>query len=136
MSAIQGSELSDGRSQDLLKQLSDQTAVPGRQELDLAKAKLAVKGEQVGLRAGMFGGDVRPLRRRCTDRSLGSGARHGADSVARGAGCRSDLWRDRRGSGARRQEQGSTGRTPVPEQTVASVKEDVEWTRQRANDCR
>jgi Putative Actinobacterial Holin-X, holin superfamily III len=46
-----------GRSvADLLKQASDQTATLVRQELELAKAELAVKGKQVGLGAGMFGG--------------------------------------------------------------------------------
>jgi hypothetical protein len=46
-----------GRSvADLLKQASDQTATLVRQELELAKAELAFKGKQVGLGAGMFGG--------------------------------------------------------------------------------
>ena len=40
---------------------ADQTAVraeqpPGRQEVELAKAELAVKGKRAGIGAGMFGG--------------------------------------------------------------------------------
>jgi uncharacterized membrane protein YqjE len=46
-----------GRSvAELLKQASDQTVTLVRQELELAKAELTVKGKQVGLGAGMFGG--------------------------------------------------------------------------------
>ncbi len=56
MSAIQDSELSDRSIADLLEQLSDQTAALVRQQLDLAKAELAVKGKQAGVGAGMFGG--------------------------------------------------------------------------------
>ena len=41
---------------DLLTQASDQTATLVRQELELAKAELTIKGKQVGLGAGMFGG--------------------------------------------------------------------------------
>jgi hypothetical protein len=49
-------ELSDRSVADLIKQASDQTATLVRQELKLAKAELTVKGKQVGLGAGMFGG--------------------------------------------------------------------------------
>ena len=49
-------ELSDRSVAELLKQASDQTATLVRQELELAKAELTVKGKQVGLGAGMFGG--------------------------------------------------------------------------------
>src|SRR5881275_3123496 len=51
---------SDGASQasvaELLKQLSEQTSRLARQEVELAKAELAVKGKRAGLGAGMFGG--------------------------------------------------------------------------------
>jgi hypothetical protein len=48
--------LSDRSVADLIRQASDQTATLVRQELELAKAELTVKGKQVGLGAGMFGG--------------------------------------------------------------------------------
>jgi putative superfamily III holin-X len=51
-----GQDLSDRSVAELLKQASDQTALLVHQELDLAKAELATKGKQVGLGAGMFGG--------------------------------------------------------------------------------
>jgi uncharacterized membrane protein YqjE len=40
---------------ELMRQLSDQTATLVRQELELAKAELAVKGKRAGVGAGMFG---------------------------------------------------------------------------------
>jgi uncharacterized membrane protein YqjE len=49
--------MTDDRSTgDLLKQLSEQTSALVRQELELAKAEMAEKGKQAGLGAGMFGG--------------------------------------------------------------------------------
>jgi MFS family permease len=41
---------------DLVKQLSEQTSRLARQEVELAKAELAVKGKRAGVGAGMFGG--------------------------------------------------------------------------------
>jgi uncharacterized membrane protein YqjE len=49
--------MTDDRSTgDLLKQLSEQTSTLVRQELELAKTEMAEKGKQAGLGAGMFGG--------------------------------------------------------------------------------
>src|ERR1700759_4521450 len=50
-----GSALSDRSVPELLRQLSDQTAMLVRQELDLAKVELTEKGKQAGIGAGMFG---------------------------------------------------------------------------------
>jgi MFS family permease len=41
---------------ELVKQLSEQTSRLARQEVELAKAELVVKGKRAGLGAGMFGG--------------------------------------------------------------------------------
>jgi lipopolysaccharide export LptBFGC system permease protein LptF len=41
---------------ELVKQLSEQTSSLARQEIELAKAELAVKGKRAGVGAGMFGG--------------------------------------------------------------------------------
>jgi uncharacterized membrane protein YqjE len=41
---------------ELVKQLSDQTTMLVRQEVELAKAELAEKGKKAGIGAGMFGG--------------------------------------------------------------------------------
>src|SRR5438874_8962855 len=45
---------------ELVKQLSEQTSRLERQEVELAKAELAVKGKRAGLGAGMFGGAAAP----------------------------------------------------------------------------
>ena len=49
-------ELRDRSIGDLLKQLSQETTTLVRKELELAKAELAEKGKQAGIGAGMFGG--------------------------------------------------------------------------------
>jgi hypothetical protein len=50
---VAGSEASLG---ELVKQLSEQSSRLARQEVELAKAELAVKGRRAGIGAGMFGG--------------------------------------------------------------------------------
>ena len=40
---------------ELVKQLSEQTSRLVRQEVELAKAELSVKGKRAGIGAGMFG---------------------------------------------------------------------------------
>jgi uncharacterized membrane protein YqjE len=47
---------SDASIAELVKQLSEQTSRLARQEVELAKAELAVKGKRAGLGLGMFGG--------------------------------------------------------------------------------
>ena len=49
-------ELHDRPVGELLKELSNQTTMLVRQELELAKAEMAEKGKQAGLGVGMFGG--------------------------------------------------------------------------------
>ncbi len=46
----------DGSTADLLKRLSDQTVTLVRQELELAKAEVTEKGKQAGMGAGILGG--------------------------------------------------------------------------------
>lgn len=41
---------------ELVKQLSEQTSRLARQEVELAKAELQIKGKRAGIGAGMFGG--------------------------------------------------------------------------------
>src|ERR1700759_446732 len=47
---------SDASIGELVKQLSEQSSRLARQEVELAKAELAIKGKQAGIGAGMFGG--------------------------------------------------------------------------------
>ena len=51
-----GEDLHDRSLGELLKQLSEQTTRLVHQELELAKAELTQKGKQAGQGAGMFGG--------------------------------------------------------------------------------
>jgi uncharacterized membrane protein YqjE len=46
----------DASVSDLIKQLSEHMSTLARQEVELAKAELAVKGKRAGQGAGMFGG--------------------------------------------------------------------------------
>jgi hypothetical protein len=130
--------LSDRSIADLLKQLSDQTATLVRQELDLAKAELVVKGKTAGLGAGMFGAAgvlglyaVGALTA-CLILALSTAmdgwlaalivtAVYGAIAGVLALTGKSKV---------------QEGVPPVPEQTAESVKEDVEWTKQRAKEGR
>ena len=47
---------SDASVGELARQLSEQTSRLVRQEMELAKAELSIKGKQAGLGAGLFGG--------------------------------------------------------------------------------
>ena len=47
---------SNASASELVKQLSEQTSRLVQQEMELAKAELSVKGKQVGIGAGLFGG--------------------------------------------------------------------------------
>jgi hypothetical protein len=49
-------ESSEASVAELVKQLSEQTSRLARQEVELAKAELAIKGKRAGIGAGMFGG--------------------------------------------------------------------------------
>ena len=51
-----GQEPADRPIGELLKQLSEQTNTLVRQEMELAKAELSEKGKRAGIGAGMFGG--------------------------------------------------------------------------------
>ena len=117
---------------ELLKQLSQETATLVRQELELAKAEMAQKGK----RAGTGAGDVRRCRRRrlagadLVDAVPDRRARHRHAVLAGGADPGDRVDRRRRRAGASGQGEGSRGHSrPVPEQTVETVKEDVQWAK-------
>ena len=138
MPEIEDSEVSDRSIAELLKELSDQTTTLVRQELDLAKAELTVKGKRAGLGAGMFGvagmfglyaaGAVTA----CLILALATAVTGwlAALIVAAVYGAIAAVLAL---AGKRKVQEGVP---PVPEQTVESVKEDVEWTKERAKDGR
>jgi uncharacterized membrane protein YqjE len=130
--------LNDRSIAELLKQLSDQTATLVRQELDLAKAELTVKAKQAGQGAGMFGAAgvlalyaVGALTA-CAILALSTALAGWLAALIVGV-----VYAAIAGGLA------LTGKTkvqkgvpPVPERTVESVKEDVQWTKQRAKEGR
>src|SRR5205085_7067574 len=56
MADVANGQSSETSVTEVVKQLSEQTSRLARQEVELAKAELAVKGKRAGLGAGMFGG--------------------------------------------------------------------------------
>ena len=141
MSEVRGNgetQLRDQSVADLLKQLSDQTATLVRQELDLARAELTVKGKRAGLGVGMFGGAgmfglyALGALTACVILLLSTAmtgwvaalivtAVYGAI-----AGVLALIGKNKV----------QAGTPPVPEQAVDSVKEDVRWTKERAKEGR
>jgi hypothetical protein len=119
---------------ELLKRLSEQSATLVRRELDLAKAELTVKGKRAGLGAGMFGGagmlglyalgalTATIILALSTAMAAWLAALIVTVVYAAGAGVLALI-------GKGKVEQATP---PVPEQTVDSVKEDVQWTKERA----
>lgn len=132
------SELKGQPLADLLKQLSDQTATLVRQELELAKAELGEKGKKVGLGAGMFGGAgalglyAGGALTACLILALATAVEGWLSALIVAllygavAGALALMGRNKVQEGA----------PPLPEQTVDSVKEDVQWTTQRARAAR
>lgn len=123
---------------ELMRQLSDQTATLVRQELELAKAELTVKGKRVGIGAGMFGAAgvfglyalgaltaavILALSLAMTGwlAALIVTAVYGALAGGLALSGKSNVQR---------------GVPPVPEQTVATVRQDVEIAKQRVQEGR
>jgi uncharacterized membrane protein YqjE len=129
---------SDASVADLAKQLSEQTTRLVRQEVELAKAELSVKGKQAGMGAGMFGGaavlglfalgalTAAVIAALDTAMATWLAALIVAVIYAAGAGIAALM-------GKRKVEEALP---PVPEDSVQSVKEDVQWTKTRAQQGR
>ncbi len=123
---------------ELLKQLSQETTTLVRQELELAKAEMAEKGKQAGKGAGMFGGAG-------VVGFLALGALTAALILALDTGMKAWLAALIVGlvyaaiagvlalTGKKEVQQATP---PVPEQTVDSVKEDVQWAKTRTPSAR
>jgi hypothetical protein len=119
---------------ELMKQLSEQTSRLVRQEVELAKAELSVKGKQVGVGAGLFGGagvfGLYALGALTAAAIAGLGE---VMAVWLAALIVAVLWAAVAGVmalvGKGRVEAGTP---PLPEQSVDSVKEDVQWAKESA----
>jgi len=125
---------SNDSASELVKQLSEQTSRLVQQEMELAKAELSVKGKQVGIGAGLFGGagvfGLYALGALTAAAIAGLGE---AVAVWLAAVIVAVLWAAVAGVmalvGKGRVEAGTP---PVPEQTVDSTKEDVRWAKESA----
>ena len=129
---------SDASVADLAKQLSEQTTRLVRQEVELAKAELSVKGKQAGLGAGMFGGaavlglfalgalTAAIIAALSLAMDTWLAALIVAVVYAAAAGIAALM-------GKRKVQEALP---PVPEDSVESVKEDVQWTKTRAQQGR
>jgi hypothetical protein len=134
----QPARTSDESISALIKQLSEQSSALARQEVELAKAELQQKGKQVGLGAGMFGGAgvfglyALGALTACAILALAT-----AVDAWLAALIVTVVWAAIAGvlalTGKNRVQQGSP---PVPEQTIESVKEDVQWTKEHAQSGR
>jgi Putative Actinobacterial Holin-X, holin superfamily III len=123
---------------ELTKQLSDQATALARKEVELAKAEMSLKAKRLGLGAGAFGGaavigvlalgavTAAAILALTSAVDAWLAAAIVAAAYAAVAGILALVGRNRVQAGA----------PPVPEETVDSVKEDVEWARTRAKQAR
>jgi len=116
---------------DLLKRLSNETTQLVRQELELAKAELTEKGKKAGQGAGMFGaaGLTALLSLGALTACLILALDHAvADWLA--ALIVTAVWAAVAGVLALRgRDKVHEATPPVPEQTIETVKEDVQWAK-------
>jgi hypothetical protein len=128
----------DTSTSDLVKQLSDQTTRLVRQELELLKAELAVKGKQAGTGFGLFGGaGVFALFALGALTASVTAALATAMATWLAALIVAVVWAAIAGIAALAgKKQVEQALPPVPEDSVESVKEDVQWTKTRAQQGR
>jgi uncharacterized membrane protein YqjE len=126
-------ELRDASTGDLVKRLASETSELVRQEVELAKAELAAKAKEAGKGAGMFGGAgllgffafgaLTACLILALDTALPTWLAALIVAVVYGAiGGVLAL------TGKRKVQEAAP---PVPEETVESVKEDVQWLKTR-----
>ena len=127
----QNSDLRQEPIGELLKRLSNETTQLIRQELELAKAELAEKGKTAGLGAGMFGaaGVTALLGLGALTACLILALNHAvADWLA--ALIVAAVWTAAAGVLALRgRDKVQEASPPIPEQTVETVKKDVQWAK-------
>ena len=140
MSTMNGesNELRSHSTGELVKELSEQTTTLVRKELELAKAELSQKGKVAGEGAGMFGGaaavgllalgTLTTMILALLDKAMDLWVAalivtlvYGAIAVVLALSGRDRV---------------KKGMPPAPEQTVETVKEDVQWAKSRAKSAR
>jgi hypothetical protein len=134
----QGGDLRERPIGELFSKLSNETSTLIRQEMELARAELTEKGKQAGKGAGLFGGAA-------TVALLGAGAITAGIVMLLGllipdwlsavivglvyVGVAALL-------GLKGRDEMQHAAPPVPEQTVDTVKEDVQWAKTRAQSAK
>jgi uncharacterized membrane protein YqjE len=134
----ESNELRSHSTGDLVKQLSEQTTTLVRKEIQLAKAELSEKGKVAGQGAGMFGGaavlgllaagTLTVLILALLDKAMDLWVAALIVTVVYGAiaGMLAMTGRERV----------KEGMPPAPEETVETVKEDVQWAKSQAKSVR
>ena len=127
-------ELRDRPTGELLKQLSAETTTLVRQEIDLMKAELAQKAKPAGIGAGMFGGaGLFGLGAFLALTAFFIALLDGVMPIWAAALVVAAVYAAIAGVLALTGRQKVREATPVaPEQTIESVKEDVQWAKTRA----
>jgi hypothetical protein len=132
------SDLHDRPIGELMRQLSEQTTTLVRQELDLAKAEVGVKGKKAGAGAGMFGaaGAAALLGLACLTAAAIT-LLDNAMSTQLAALIAGVVWLAVAGGLAvQGRNKVQEAAPPVPEQATESIKEDVQWAKTRAQSAR
>jgi uncharacterized membrane protein YqjE len=140
MSTMNGesNELRSHSTGDLVRQLSEQTTTLVRKEIELARVELTEKGKVAGKGAGMFGGaavvgllalgTLTTMILALLDKAMALWVAAFIVTVIYGA-----IAAVMAMSGRDRVKQGLP---PAPEQTVETVKEDVQWAKSQAKSAR
>jgi uncharacterized membrane protein YqjE len=133
-----GSQQDDSEStSDLLKRLSEQTSRLVSQEIELAKAEVSAKGKQAGIGAGLFGGaGVFGLYALGALTATAIAALDLAMATWLAGLIVTIVWAAVAGVMALTGKSKVQQAMPPVEQSVDSVKEDVQWTKERAKDGR
>jgi uncharacterized membrane protein YqjE len=131
-------ELRSQSTGDLVKQLSEQTTTLVRKEIELARAELTAKGKVAGQGAGMFGGagvvgllalgTLTTMIIALLDKAMDLWVAALIVTVIYGAVAAVLAM-----AGRDRVKQATP---PAPEQTVETVKEDVQWAKNQAKSAR
>jgi uncharacterized membrane protein YqjE len=134
----ESNELRSHSTGDLVKQLSEQTTTLVRKEIELAKVELSEKGKVAGKGAGMFGGagvvgllalgTLTAMILALLDKAVDFWIAALIVTVVYGAiaAVLAMAGRDRI----------KAATPPAPEQTVETVKEDVQWAKSQAKSVR
>jgi len=134
----EANELRSHSTGELVKQLSEQTTKLVRKEIELAKAELTAKGKVAGQGAGMFGGaavagllalgTLTVVILALLDKAMDLWVAALIVTLVYGTVAAVLAMRGR--------DRVKEGMPPAPEQTVETVKEDVQWAKSQARSAR